>query len=364
LVAQFSSTFHHSLADLSNQAQRLLARSEQNSFDLGCDWFVLLADMALDADDQIRIYVTYSDDTQHQVQCVLPLKYKTASRELFALTTFYTSLYAPAVAYTHPVATMIACFSAIRHETPAWHSLRLQPLAYDTNEYAQIKTALHQSGWLVFEFFCFGNWYLPIETTNYDLVLAGFSSRVKSTLKRKRKQFLTTANGCLSIISGGVHLEQAIQEYECVYSASWKKPEPYPEFVPALIRLCAQRGWLRLGLAYINGEIAAAQIWIVCCGRAAIYKLAYDARFEHYSVGTLLTDHLMRYVIEVDHVSEVDYLIGDDPYKRDWMTHRRERWGLIAYNPRTVLGLLGALGQFSGHLLKQLSHWLSQLRTR
>ncbi len=362
MFAQFSSIFSHSLADLPNQAQLLLARSEQNSFDLGFDWFVLLADMALDADDQIRIYVTYSDDTQHHVQCVLPLKYKTASRELFALTNFYTSLYAPALAHTNALAIMVACFSAIRHDTSAWHSLRLQPLAYDTNEYAQIKTALHQAGWLVFEFFCFGNWYLPIVTTNYDLVLATFPSRVKSTLKRKRKQFLTNSNSNLIIVNGGENLEQFIQDYAQVYASSWKKPEPYPEFIPALIRLCAQRGWLRLGLAYIDGKIAAAQIWIVCYGRAAIYKLAYDARFEHYSVGTLLTDHLMRYVIEVDHVSEVDYLIGDDPYKRDWMTHRRERWGLIAYNPRTVLGILGALGQFTGHLLKQLSHWLSQFR--
>ncbi|WP_304299333.1 GNAT family N-acetyltransferase, partial [Chromatium okenii] len=125
---------------------------------------------------------------------------------------------------------------------------------------------------MTFEFFCFGNWYLPISTTNYDAIFANFSSRLKSTIKRKRKQFLTNSNSHLIIVNSGENLEQFIQDYVHVYASSWKKPEPYPEFIPELMRLCARRGWLRLGLAYINGEIAAAQIWIVCYGRAAIYK--------------------------------------------------------------------------------------------
>lgn len=352
------SFYSKSLDLLPHQAQQLLNDSEKRSFDLGFDWLKLLAEVALDADDHLRIYLV--KENGDNAQLILPLKHKTGAQDLFALTTFYTSLYSPAVAQTHSIPIMVTCFSAIRHEIPAWHSLRLQPLSRDADQYAQIKTALDQAGWLTFEFFCFGNWYLPISTTNYDAIFANFSSRVKSTLKRKYKLFLTNANGSLTIVTGNDNLEQFIQDYVRVYASSWKKPEPYPAFIPALIRLCAQRGWLRLGLAYIDGEIAAAQIWIVCYGRAAIYKLAYDARFEHYSVGTLLTDHLMRYVIEVDQVKEVDYLIGDDPYKRDWMTHRRERWGLIAYNPRTIAGLLGALKQFAVDFAKKLRSGLKR----
>ena len=43
----------------------------------------------------------------------------------------------------------------------------------------------------------------------------------------------------------------------------------------------------------------------------------------------------MQHVIDTDHVEEVDYLTGDDAYKQDWMSHRRERIGLVAFNPRT-----------------------------
>ena len=34
---------------------------------------------------------------------------------------------------------------------------------------------------------------------------------------------------------------------------------------------------------------------------------------------------LMRHVIDVDQVREVDFGSGDDAYKKDWMSDRRER---------------------------------------
>ena len=42
----------------------------------------------------------------------------------------------------------------------------------------------------------------------------------------------------------------------------------------------------------------------------------------------------MERVMSVDQVHEVDCLIGDDPYKQNWMSQRYESWGIVAYNPR------------------------------
>ena len=70
-----------------------------------------------------------------------------------------------------------------------------------------------------------------------------------------------------------------------------------------------------------------------------MYKLAYDEAFKGYSPGTVLTARLMQHVIEHDKVA-VDYLIGDDAYKTSWMSHRRERWGLVAYNQRSWTGMV------------------------
>ena len=95
------------------------------------------------------------------------------------------------------------------------------------------------------------------------------------------------------------------------YAASWKTPEASTLFVPGLIRSCAHRGWLRLGIARLGDLPIAAQIWIVANGKADIYKLAYDERHKNYAAGTILSALLMQHAIDKDKVSEVDYLIGD-----------------------------------------------------
>ncbi len=118
--------------------------------------------------------------------------------------------------------------------------------------------------------------------------------------------------------------------------------------------MLARNDWLRLGVASIGDVPVAAQIWMVCHGKASIYKLAYDKDYSGLSPGTVLTAHLMRYVIEADGVREVDYLIGDDPYKKAWMNGRRERWGIVAYNPRVIAGVAGLVREGSGRVVKRV----------
>jgi hypothetical protein len=65
---------------------------------------------------------------------------------------------------------------------------------------------------------------------------------------------------------------------------------------------------------------------------------------------------LMEHVFETDKVSEVDYLIGDDPYKNTWMSARRERWGIVAYNPRSPHGLAGLSYESLGRAVKAVKN--------
>ena len=149
--------------------------------------------------------------------------------------------------------------------------------------------------------------------------------------------------------------EQCIAAFQEVYSASWKVPEPYPEFVPSLIRQLATAGMLRLGIARLSGRTIAAQLWIVDKQKASIYKVAYHGDFASYSPGTVLTAHVLQHVIDLDHVAEVDFLIGDDKYKRLWMSDRRERWGIVAYNPATIIGFALLTVEVVGRTIKTVS---------
>ncbi|MFZ2294428.1 MAG: GNAT family N-acetyltransferase, partial [Polaromonas sp.] len=176
---------------------------------------------------------------------------------------------------------------------------------------------------------------------------------LRNTIKRRTKKFAADG-GTLELVVDGVGLERGLDAFERVYRVKWKKGEPYSKFIPGLVRTCAERGWLRLATAWFNGEPIAAQLWIVANGKANIYKVAYNEAFKLYAPGTLVTAMLMEHVIEQDKVTEVDFLIGDDAYKKKWMSHRRERWGIIAYDPKTLQGLLGLGQEILGRMMMPL----------
>jgi hypothetical protein len=322
---------------------------EELGFDLGRDWFGHLAATALEPQDSVLLY-GLEGGKAGGAEALLPLRRR--GRELASLSTYYSTLFLPLLKDDRSERCLAELFLCIKNAPEQWTEVRLSPMPVDHPLFDSIVGAMKATGWKPFPYFCFGNWYLPLEGRSFGAYWQGLSSRLRNTVERKRKKFFNQAGGRLEVVEGGEELEQAISAYDQVYGASWKKAEPFPDFIPGLIRLFAAKGMLRLGLAYIDDKPAAAQIWFVNHGRAAIYKLAYDERFAEYSVGSILTAHLLCHVVDVDGVDEVDYLSGDDPYKRQWMSRRRERWGVVAYNPATIQGFINMYGERSRRLVK------------
>ena len=89
-------------------------------------------------------------------------------------------------------------------------------------------------------------------------------------------------------------------------------------------------------LAVENAK-ASATVTLDVAVRAGV-KLAYDEAWKRYSPGSILISYLMQYVIEVDKVEEIDFLTGNDAYKADWMTERRERWRYYCAKPPATKG--------------------------
>ncbi|MGE5622855.1 MAG: GNAT family N-acetyltransferase [Bacillota bacterium] len=324
---------------------------------LSLPWFRTLAAAAL-CESPLRIYALASDaDTVH---ALMPMRAVTAHnrffsvRQLTAAANFYTPLFAPLVADSvSGQAGMEALARAIAAEKARWDTVALYPMDGDNRLYAATLSVFRAAGMAVQPYHCFANWYLKVDGRSFCEYAASLPPRLRNTLKRKEKQL---AGGRLrvEIITGGADLERGIEAYHAVYRASWKPPEAFPQFMPELIRCCAREGWLRLGVAYIDGQPAAAQVWIVAGGVASIYKLAYDQAFVKYSAGSLLTARLMQHVIDLDGVHEVDFRSGDDAYKRDWMSHRRERRGIIAFNLRTFKGIALAAVNLGGRAVKHI----------
>jgi len=57
---------------------------------------------------------------------------------------------------------------------------------------------------------------------------------------------------------------------------------------------------------------------------------------------------MINYILDIDKVPEIDFGIGNDEFKKSWMRSCRERWGIVAFNPRTRRGFTGALRHVMG----------------
>lgn len=346
-------TFTH-VRDLPAEALALMRQAERQHVEFGTDWHANLIDTVYAREAQCHEVQIFVLRRQGRLLAVLPTVSQVGSlgREVSALSNFYTAVYAPAIDVDAQAEDLLPLTRALRRASRGAAAYRFSPMDPASREFALLKQALGLAGLSAHAYFAFGNWHEPVRQTWADY-LKDRSGQVRSTIKRNAKKFMAEG-GRLEIVRGGERLEAGLAAYQAVYAQSWKVPEPYPDFVPGLVRLCAQRGWLRLGLAWLGDKPVAAQIWIVANARADIYKLAYDEAHKAHAPGTLLTAHLMEHAIDVDGVTEIDYLIGDDAYKAAWMSHRRERFGLIAYDPLTLRGLLGLARQAAGSAWRRL----------
>lgn len=338
-------------SDLPEDVQRCLSKAEKRNASFGLAWYHNLVDTVYPDDPGIRIYVLRKEK---DVLAVLPLRAERVGGrwQLNALANFYTSLYEPYLATGLKSDELASVLGAIQRDIPSMASLAMAPMDPGSHVYQTLIGAMRIKGWVPFEYFTFGNWYHPV-ASGWDQYLAERPGTLQSTIRRMGRKFAAN-DGKLEIVTSPKDLGRAIAAYEQVYATSWKRPEAFPAFMPGLMQACAEKGSLRLGLAWLNDRPVAAQVWIVSHGRAEIYKLAYDERFSGYSPGTLLTALLMERVIDKEKVAEIDYLIGDDPYKKTWMSQRRERWGVIAYNPRSIQGMSGVIQESAGRLVKAI----------
>jgi hypothetical protein len=335
-------------------------------YDFSLPWFRNFVQTALDEGDKVRIYGVEQNSGTETPLAVLATRYKEKSSGLFSpvqlssLSNFYTITFSPVCESSGAASVEVfaALAKAIARDSHNWDTVELRPLDPDSPVYATFASSLKAAGMVVQKFFCFGNWYLPTVGLSYENYFKTLPSAMQNTIRRKIKKLNKTGRARIQVVTGTENLEAAIDAYEKIYLSSWKRPEPYPNFVPGLIRTCAGNGWLRMGVIYMDDQPIAAQVWIVNSGRATIYKLGQDQNYDEFSAGSILTARLMEHVLEVDRVREVDFGSGDDPYKKNWLPQRRERWGILAMNPRSLAGCLGIVRNVGGRAAKNTWHAL------
>lgn len=256
-----------------------------------------------------------------------------------SLTTLYSCRYHPLVAGGLDADAVADAFSHFARYCLAWPITRIDALAADWRHLGICIDTARAAGLAVRRFDHFGNWHEPVHGMTWQDYLAARPGQLRETIRRKLRRSERDAACHFELVTGGDRLEPGIMAFESVYRRSWKDPEPFPDFNATLMREAASCGMLRLGVLHIGTTAVAAQLWVVERDRASVLKLAHDEAFKPASPGTVLTAQMLRGLLDDEHVAEIDFGRGDDPYKAGWAGVRRQRIGLVLVNPRHLRGL-------------------------
>src|SRR5574343_715164 len=233
--------------------------------------------------------------------------------------------------------------------------LRLWPVDTASDDGRMLRRALREAGFWVQVYANSYNRYEDTVGLSYDAYFAQRSANLRYSVRRRQRALEKAGKLELALYDGTAGLDEAIADYTAVSLGSWKEAESMvSEDMLALIRLTAAKGCMRLGILRFDGVPAAAQFWIIAGGVGHCSRLAYRDEFRQQAVGVVLANFMISHVLDVDHVSRIDFGYGEEDYKGGWMKDARDYFGFLAFNPSTRWGLRHGLKNILGRPVKRL----------
>lgn len=308
-------------SQLPDNANALFERAEKECLFFSRAWLARVAAEPVDDDQTLLLACVVAAG---EVMAILPLM-QSPIKTWYSIKHSYNPLFSLLLADVDRE-RVLACLAEGLSQLP-FSGLLLEPVANDDKNLSSFQNAMETAGFSCDYAFRQNNWVYRVQGQSYEDYMAARPSNLRNTIARKQRK-LEREHGYEIRLYTGEEAPRAMPDYFASYSASWKAHEQKVDFVNDIVDSFSKAGWTRLAILYIEGKPAAAQLWFVAHGKATIFRLAYDEAWKRYSPGSILTSYLMRHVIDIDKVEEIDFLTGNEAYKQDWMSERRERYVL------------------------------------
>ncbi len=306
---------------LPESASALFAQAEKDSIFYTRPWFENLTAVALDDASTMLLACVVTED---RVLAILPLL-KTEGNSGYSLKHRYTTHYSLLLTQDDQQ-QVLTCMAEGLAQLPL-SALLLEPVADDDTRLNRFQQSMQAAGFNCERVFRFYNWIYRVQAQSYADYMAARPTRLRNTISRKQRK-LEREHGYRIQLYTGQDVPPRMRDYYTVYNASWKANEQYVGFLDGIVAGFSKQGWSRLAVLYVGDMPVAAQLWFVAHAKASIFRLVYDKVWKAYSPGSILTSFLMEHVIDSCKVEEIDFLTGNDAYKQDWMSDRRERFAL------------------------------------
>lgn len=200
---------------------------------------------------------------------------------------------------------------------------------------------------------CFSNYYLDNISFSSDHYFRQLPKTLRYNIKKSLRDLKRQGYLQFKMITGSDNLDHYMDAYYHVYEKSWKKSEMDPTFHRDLAKKFARKKCLRLAFLLLDNNPIATGLRVVHNGVAYFMKSAFNEAYRKFRPGTLLNWEVIRYLLDEDDVQEIDYLIGDERYKRDWLPNRRDRRGVCVFQPNLKGNALFILESFILPILRK-----------
>ena len=307
---------------LPDSANNLFAQGEQDSLFFSRAWFETLSNHTLTKEQSLHLACVINGE---HVLAITPMLLHEQGN-MSSLSNNFTTLYSLLVADDNQLNEVLACLAQGLAQMSI-QSFRIEPIDKDDRNINRLCQLMTSHGYKSYPYFRFYNWSHSLNRQLFIDYMVERPKHLRNTIKRKQRKLAREHDYVIQMYKD-TEIDKALMDYQAIYQASWKANEFYSDFTPALVKHLSKLNWLRMAILYVDQQAIAAQIWFVVHGKANIYRLVYDEQWKHFSPGSILTQHLMHYVIDIDKVAEIDFLTGNEQYKQDWMTQRKERIGI------------------------------------
>ncbi len=161
---------------------------------------------------------------------------------------------------------------------------------------------------------------LPLAGETWDGLLAARSRNFRQQVRRRERK-LVEEHGLTFRLSSGA--ERARSDFETLVGLHGRRwggqttgvfEGASGEFQREFAAAAERRGWLRLWIAEVDGEPAAAWYGWRFAGSEWYYQAGRDTRFDDLSLGFVMLAHTVREACE-DGVDSYRFLDGAEPYK-------------------------------------------------
>jgi len=286
-----------------------------------------------------------------RVMAIIPLMECAGVKTWYALSHGLTPFYSMLLA-DDDQERVLSCLAQALDQLPV-NALLLEPVARDDSQLSGLARLLEKAGFKCEYDFRHYNWVHQVQGQSFQEYMSGRPAVLRNTISRKMRK-LEREHGYEIRLFTGEEVPRRMPDFLEVYNASWKQNEILNAgFKDCYAKEFSLAGWSRLAIMYVKGQPVAAQLWFVHNDKASIYRLAYDKAWRQYSTGSILTSFLMEYVIDTDKVKEIDFLTGNDEYKQDWMSERRERFLLSCIKAKRPASRYARVAASLKHRLKR-----------